>query len=150
MHVGGSARLVLRVGSLLLVGAALAGVWELLASQAPGSPLYIGMLPAPIERLRTDAERFGMLLWLAGLALGDRALPRRMGALLGSGSLLVLASGAYAAMTGMNGVQLHDLRADAVWVFLGKQLGRALLLTGLAMIGWRVLGPTRDPRESVR
>src|ERR1700712_1427192 len=41
---------VLRLGGALLLIAASAGAWEVLASQAPGSPLYLGVLPGPIER----------------------------------------------------------------------------------------------------
>jgi len=124
-----------------MVIAGLAGTWEWLAGQAPGSPLYIGMLPAPIERLRADAFDFGALLMIGGLVLGRRALPRRVLWWLGLGALLLLVSGLYAAATGMPGVQLRDLRPDATWVFFGKALGRGLSLLGLADLGWRVLGP---------
>jgi hypothetical protein len=137
---GASARAVLRIGGCVLAAAALAGAWEWLAGQAPGSPLYIGMLPSPIERLRAEAFDFGTVVLIAGLLLGPRVLPRRVLIWLGLGALLILVSGLYAATTGMPGVQLRDLRPDATWVFAGKALGRGLTVLGLAEIGWRVLG----------
>jgi hypothetical protein len=130
----GSARVVLQLGGALLLSAAVVGIWEMLASQAPGSPLYLGQLPGPIERLRHETFDFGVLLLLAGLLLGERALPRRTLIALGAGSLLVLAAGLYAASTGMLGLQLTDLRPDATWLFMGKLLGRGLLCAGLCEI----------------
>jgi hypothetical protein len=62
MQVGQSARTVLRLGCGVLLSAALAGVWETLASQAPGGALYIGMLPGPIQLLRETAVIWGLLL----------------------------------------------------------------------------------------
>ena len=57
--------------------AALASVWELLALQAPGSPLYLGMLPGPVTSLRELATMIGLLLFGAGAlmpwAFGGRA-----------------------------------------------------------------------------
>lgn len=130
----------MRIGGCVLIAAGLLGTWEWLAGQAPGTPLYIGMLPAPIERLQSDAFEFGTLVLVAGLMVGERTLPRRVGWWLALGAALLLASGLYAAVTGMPGVQLRDLRPDATWVFFGKLVGRGLLALGLADIGWRVLG----------
>lgn len=134
-----SARVVLRLGGALLLAAGAAGVWELLASQAPGTPLYLGVLPGPVERLRHDTFDFGVLLSIAGLLLRDHALPRRVLIGLGLGALLVLVAGVYAAAAGMPGVQMIDLRADAPWLFGAKVLGRALLIAGLLWIGWTTL-----------
>jgi hypothetical protein len=134
-----SARVVLRLAGALLLAAAAAGVWELLASQAPGTPLYLGILPAPVERLRHDSFDFGVLLAIAGLVLGEREVPRRVLLWLGLGSVLMLLAGLYAAATGMPGVQIIDLRADAPWLFGAKVLGRALLIAGLINIGWAAL-----------
>ena len=135
-----NARLVvLRLGALLLLIAASAGAWEVLASQAPGSPLYLGVLPGPIERLRHEAFDFGVLIVIAGLLLGDRSLPRRVLLWLAIGALLTLAACFYAAITGMTGVQMTDLRPDAGWLFGTKLLGRALLCAGLGSIGLRTL-----------
>jgi len=134
-----SARVVLRLAGALLLAAAVAGLWELLASQAPGTPLYLGVLPAPVERLRHDTFDFGVLLAIAGLLLGERAVSRRVLICLGAGSVLVLLAGVYAAAAGMPGVQIIDLRADAPWLFGAKVLGRALLIGGLLSIGRSVL-----------
>ena len=134
-----SARVVLRLAGALLLAAAAAGVWELLASQAPGTPLYLGVLPAPVERLRHDSFDFGVVLALAGLILGEREVPRRVLVWLGAGSVLVLVAGVYAAASGMPGVQITDLRADAPWLFGAKVLGRGLLIAGLMSIGWTAL-----------
>src|SRR5262245_738295 len=134
-----STRVVLRLGGALLLAAAAAGLWEVLASQAPGSPLYLGVLPSPIERLRNEAFDFGALLLIAGLLLGSREVPRRVLIWLGAGALLVVAAGLYAAANGMTGVQMTDLRPDAPWLFGGKLLGRALLCAGLLNIALRTL-----------
>jgi hypothetical protein len=137
MHPGESARTVLRLGSFVFGVAVLAGLWEMLADQAPGSPLFVGMLPAPIERLRSDALIFGMLLWLGAFSLGEQTLADRVLACLWVGGVMLLGSELYAAMNGMPGMQLQDLRADAPWVFFGKLIGRGLLVVGLVEIAWR-------------
>jgi hypothetical protein len=136
---------VLRLGSALLLVAAAAGLWEVLASQAPGSVLYLGVLPAPVERLRAEAFDFGVLLLIAGLWLGERDVPRRVLVWLGVGSVLVVLAGLYAAATGMTGMQMIDLRPDATWLFGGKLLGRGLLCAGLASIAWKQLAPGLPP-----
>ncbi|HET8936262.1 MAG TPA: hypothetical protein VFN67_22620 [Polyangiales bacterium] len=135
----GSARMVLRLGGALLLTATAVGVWEVLASQAPGSILYVGVLPGPVERLRNETFDFGVVILIAGLLLGDREVPRRVIVWLALGSVLVVFAGLYAALTGMTGVQMTDLRPDATWLFAGKLLGRGLLCAGLANIGWKTL-----------
>jgi hypothetical protein len=131
--------MVLRLGGALLLTAAGVGVWEVLASQAPGSILYVGVLPGPVERLRSETFDFGVVILIAGLLLGDREVPRRVLVWLALGSVLVIFAGLYAALTGMTGVQMTDLRPDATWLFAGKLLGRGLLCAGLASIGWKTL-----------
>lgn len=134
------ARAVLRLGGCVLAAAAAAGVWEVLASQAPGSMLYLGVLPGPIERLRREAFDVAVLLLIGGLLLGDRALPRPFLTGLQAGAGLVLCAGLYAAAAGMTGVQMtDDLRPDAGWVFGGKMLGRALLSAGFLGLGHQAL-----------
>lgn len=133
------ARAVLCLGAAALSVGAATGLWELLASQAPGTPLYLGMLPGPIERLRREAFDVGILLWIATLLLGDRDLPRRVLAWWTAGTFLVLGTGLYAAACGMTGVQMSDLRPDASWVFWGKLLGRGLLFAGFVALLLRVL-----------
>jgi hypothetical protein len=116
--------------------AALAGAWETLASQAPGTSLYIGVLPGPVERLRETAFEFGVLLVMAGLLLRDQSLAAGAAWALAVGTFLALATAMYAALTGMLGVQLFDLRADAPWLFALKFIGRAALCGGLARAAW--------------
>lgn len=135
----GSARWIVGLGCGVLGVAALAGAWETLASQVPGSPLYIGMLPGPIERLRETAVDFGVLLVLAGLLLREQSVGARATWTLATGTFLALATALYAALTGMLGVQLYDLRADAPWLFAFKFIGRALLCAGLAECAWLAL-----------
>jgi hypothetical protein len=144
MQVGDSARTVLRLGCYVLGFAGLAGVWETLASQAPGSPLYIGVLPGPVESLREIALELGGLLLLAGMLLGERALPKRTLWLIGVGLLLTLVSATYAAAVGMHAVQVRDLRPEAIWLFLAKFLGRGLVCAGLVEIAVRALGQSRS------
>jgi hypothetical protein len=136
-----SARLVvLRLGAVLLLIAAIAGAWEILASQAPGSPLYLGVLPGPVERLRHEAFDFGMLVMLAGVLLRERDnVPRRVLLWLAIGAGLTLSACLYASLTGMTGVQMADLRPDAGWLFGTKLLGRALLCAGLLSIAFQTL-----------
>ncbi|HEY2736478.1 MAG TPA: hypothetical protein VGI70_20905 [Polyangiales bacterium] len=139
MQVGESARTVLRLGCGVLVFGALAGAWETLASQAPGSALYIGMLPGPIELLRETALTWGLLITLAGVLLAERSLSGRWFAALYSGVAMTLGAGLYGAATGMHGVQASDLRLDATWLFLVKHLGRLTLLICLLAIARRSL-----------
>ena len=145
MQVSESARAVLRLGTGVLVSAALAGVWETLASQAPGSPLYIGMLPGPVALLREAAFDWGVSIVLAGLLLGTRAQPRKWFIALQAGVLLTLGSALYAAASGMHGVQARDLRPDATWLFAIKYAGRGLLGVCLLDLARRGLATPRRP-----
>jgi hypothetical protein len=143
MQVGQSARTVLRLGCGVLVFGAFAGAWETLASQAPGSPLYIGMLPGPVELLRETAITWGLLITLAGILLADRSLSRRWFAALFAGVLLTLGAALYGAATGMHGVQATDLRLDATWLFVAKHVGRLTLSVCLVEIARRALSRAR-------
>jgi hypothetical protein len=58
---------------------------------------------------------------------------------LAIGAGLSLCACLYAALTGMTGVQMADLRPDAGWLFGTKLLGRGLLCAGLASIAFRAL-----------
>ncbi|HEX7481677.1 MAG TPA: hypothetical protein VF331_27980 [Polyangiales bacterium] len=132
-----SARATLRLASLALLLAAAAGVWEVLATQAPGSPLYLGMLPGPVQALRETALVLGLLVFAAACLLPelhklDQAFePKALLAALHVGVVLALGAGVYGACTGMRGTQLFDLRPDASALFLTKHLG--LVLTGAAL-----------------
>jgi hypothetical protein len=145
MQVGKSGRTVVRLGCGVLVLAALAGAWETLASQSPGSPLYIGMLPGPIELLRETALTWGLLVVVVGLLLADRSLAPRWFWLLHVGAALTLGSAIYAAATGMHGVQARDLRPDATALFVIKYLGRGLLAACLFAIARQALAHPRPP-----
>jgi hypothetical protein len=144
MQVSESARAVLRLGTGVLVLAAAAGVWETLASQAPGSPLYIGVLPGPVELLREAAFQWGVLIVLAGLCLGERAWPRSLFIALQVAVALTLGSAIYAAASGMHGIQARDLRPDAMWLFVIKFSGRAGLTACLVDLARRGLARRRS------
>jgi hypothetical protein len=131
MQASDSARTVLRLGCCVLGFAALAGIWETFASQAP------------VAALRETALQFGALLVLAGLLLGERTLPARWLWCLWLGLLLTLGSASYAAATGMHAVQVRDLRPEAIWLFIAKFIGRGLLCACLIEIAWRVLARRR-------
>jgi hypothetical protein len=158
MSVGECGKATVRLGVASLMIAALVSVWELLALQAPGSPLYIGMLPGPITSLRELSTVIGLVLVAAGLispwTSGGRGGSRALVAMLFAGTLLALGAQAYGALQGMNGVQLADMRPDALPLFVLKQGGLALLMAALLELGRRVLIeppalPTRqlDPGE---
>jgi hypothetical protein len=142
MGTGPSARAVIRLGVCVLFVAAVAGVWELLALQAPGSPLYLAALPGPVSALRELAMNLGLLLLAAGLLApwaATRGEPKGLVLALHAGALLGLGAQLYCALTGMYGVQLYDLRPDAKAAFALKYGG--LLLFGLSLLelGRRVL-----------
>jgi hypothetical protein len=143
MLQGACAKATVRLGVIALMVAGLAGVWELVALQAPGSPLYIGMLPGPITSLRELSTAIGVLLVVGGLimpwAQNGRGEPRALVRVLYVGTALALAAQLYGAAQGMNGVQLGDLRPDALPLFVLKQGGLALLLGALLELGRRVL-----------
>lgn len=138
MQLPESTRVVLRLAVIVLCVAAGAGVWEMLASQAPGSPLWIGMLPGPIESLRETATLLGLLL-LAASWLVSAALPRALEFALHATVALTLLAALYGAATGMHGVQAVDLRSDAVVLFAAKVAGKLGVATCLLLIASRAL-----------
>jgi len=112
------------MAALLL--AALAGGWEVLARQAPGSVLYLGVMPEPIAALRELATTLGLLLFVAGLLMRwafAGSPPRWVALALYGGALLALLAQTYGAARGMYGIQLQDLRADALPLFVAKHVG---------------------------
>jgi len=157
MSIGECGTATVRLGVVALMIAALASVWELVALQASGSPLYIGMLPGPVTSLRELSTVIGLLLCGAGITMpwasGGRGEPRVLVRMLQVGTVLVLGAQAYGATQGMNGVQLGDLRPDAMPLFVLKQGGLALLLAALLELGRRLLvqpppaGRQLDPGE---
>ncbi len=131
------ARVLLRAAFTLLVIAAGTSLWATLARQAPGSPLYLGMLPGPIEALRDSALWIGLVFlgvayWLPALAQGNAAL-----ILVGVacvGALLELGAGLYAAIHGLHAIQLKDPRPDVGPIVALKYAGQALLALTLLEI----------------
>jgi hypothetical protein len=135
----------IKLGVLTLAAALLAGAWEVIALQVPGSPLYIGVLPGPIGALRELCVTLGLLALAAG-ALVPRAYesssPRaaRIASLLiTSGVALAITAQAYGAANGMHGAQVSDLRADARMVFFVRHGGLLLFALGWLDLGIRVL-----------
>jgi hypothetical protein len=129
---------------LALIAAGLSGAWELLALQAPGTSLYIGMLPGPIASLRELAFAIGALLVLAALAMphastAARVPLRALVALLYAGAVLSLGAQLYGALRGMTGTQIVDMRPDALPVFVARQGGLFLLSAALLELARRVL-----------
>lgn len=139
MQASESSRVLLRLAVFVLCFAAAAGVWEVLASQAPGSPLSIGMLPGPIEMLRETALVLGLLLVSAGLLVRERGLARWLVVALHVAVAVTLLAAVYGALTGMHGVQARDLRPDATPLFVVKYLGRFGVAACLFAIGRRAL-----------
>ncbi len=135
----------LKLGVLTLGASLIAGGWELLALQVPGSPLYIGVLPGPIGGLRELCVTLGLLALAAsavfpGAYEGAGGLrPRVVSAVITAGVALAISAQAYAAANGMHGVQASDLRADARVVFFVRHGGLLLFAMGWLDLGWRVL-----------
>lgn len=138
MQASESARSLLRLAVFVLCVAAGAGVWEVLASQAPGSPLWIGMLPGPIEMLRQAATVVGLLLLAAGCLVREQ-LPRALSIALHVAVVVTLLAALYGALMGMHGVQAIDLRSDATPLFIAKYAGRLGLAACLFLIARRAL-----------
>ena len=148
MHDDPERRHLLRAGLLLLAAAALAGAIELLALQAPGSPLYLGVLPGPLGEVRVLALALG-LVRLASDVLSARAaepLPKALTRLLSSSAALAVLAQAYGAAQGMYGLQVKDLRADALPLFLLKYAALLAFTVGYGLLGARALrGPSATP-----
>ena len=139
MQASESSRVLLRLAVCVLCVAAGAGVWEVLASQAPGSPLWIGMLPGPIEMLREAAVVAGLLLLAASCLVRELSLSRALLIALHVAVVVTLLAALYGALTGMHGVQAIDLRPDAVPLFIAKYAGRLGVAACLLLIVRRVL-----------
>ena len=139
MQASESSRVLLRLAVFVLCAAAGAGVWEVLASQAPGSPLSIGMLPGPIEMLRETAVVLGLLLLAASVLVRERGVARGVVVALHLAVAITLLAAVYGALLGMHGVQARDLRPDATPLFVVKYLGRLGVAACLFAIGRRAL-----------
>src|SRR5688500_3971173 len=123
MKIGPSARAFVRLGVVLLLVAAGAGIWEMLSLQAPGSAGHAGMLSGPIGTLRTTATAVALVLfaaaWLMPWAAPDRE-PRVLVIAVHVGVVILVLTLAYGATTGMYGVQIDDLRDDSRWLFRAR------------------------------
>lgn len=137
-----SARALVRLAVALLVLGALAGVWEMLASQSPYSPWRFGVLPEPVAQLRNTAVTLGLLLvaaaWLLPFAAPGEE-PTYLVVALYIGSLVTLAAMTYGAATGMMGIQIDDPRLDARALLATRLTGEGILLLCLLDFARRVM-----------
>jgi hypothetical protein len=126
-----SARALLRAALTLLLVASGASLWAVLARQAPGSPLYLGMLPGPIDAVRNSAALLGVgflgASWLLPKVANERA-SWWLVIVACAGAGLDVGAGLYAAVQGLHAVQLVDPRPDIGPIVTLKYLGQALLL----------------------
>lgn len=135
----------IRVGVLILGAALGASIWELIAVQAPGSELYIGVLPGPVAALRELCVTLALLTLAAGALLpraygpSTEARAALASAALAAGAALAIAGQTYGAAHGMHGAQMSDLWADARAVFFVRHAGLTLFALGWLDLGWGVL-----------
>ena len=142
MRITATTHALLRLAFALLVVALFAAGWELLARQSPGSSLFLGMLPGPVEALRELATVSGLALLATSPfaeAASARGEPRLLLFLLYAGAAVGFGASLYAAATGMHAVQLGDPRPDALPVFLAKHGGLGLFFGCLLEIGRRAV-----------
>ncbi|MFW6050392.1 MAG: hypothetical protein ACODAU_04415 [Myxococcota bacterium] len=141
MKLRPSARALVRLAVALLIGGALAGGWEILASQSPYSPWRIGVLPDPVGQLRHTCVVLALLLfagaWLVPWAAPDEE-PTYLVVSLHIGALLTVGAMAYGAAHGMMGLQIDDLRTDARAVFAARATGHGILFLCLLDYARRV------------
>jgi len=142
MGMGPCAKTTVRVGVILLIIAALASVWELLASQVPDSPFHIGLLPGPVASLRSSATILGLGMlaaaWLMPWASNAQE-PRILMGIAFLGALMIISASIYGALHGMYGLQFLDPRPDATLVALVKYFGQLLVGGCLLEFSRRIL-----------
>jgi hypothetical protein len=145
-----SARVLVRLAVVLLLIAAGAGIWEILASQSPTSPYHIGVLPGPVSQFRNTSTILALVTfatawlmpWLAGARRETIDAVREPWLLVGLyhlGVLVTVGSFAYGATTGMHGVQIEDPRPDSQWLFGIRLVGYATLGLCLLDVARRIL-----------
>lgn len=119
----------------LLVVAAASSVWALLANQAPGSPVYLGVLAGPIEGVRDSAAILGLVFLAVAPLLPQLAHGRAASVLVAVaciGATLHVGAGIYAAAHGLHAIQFKDPRSDVAPLVMLKYTGQALL--GLCLL----------------
>lgn len=131
MELRSTAKLLVGLAAgVLLVGLG-SGVWELLAAQAPFTPLHTGTLSAPVRQLRQTCFTLSLLYfaaaWLLPLYAPDKE-PRVLAAVLVTGTSITLVAMIWAASVGMMGLQAFDPRSDARALFYVRVTGQGLLL----------------------
>lgn len=135
MELRPTARAFVRLGVALLVVAAGAGVWEMLAMQVPSAEYRVGVLPGPIGQLREMGSVLGLacvgLAWLVPFVAKDRE-PWALCIALHAGAVITLGAMIYGATTGMYGVQIWDPRPDSQALFIVRWTGQAIL--GLCLL----------------
>jgi len=135
-------RWFLRLGALTLLVGLAAGIFELMATQAPYTPLHFGVLAAPFTQLRSSAFWLSLFAcvcaWLRPKLGSEREVWILFG-LLSAGSVLSLGAMAWAAGEGMMAIQVFDPRPGARWFALVRLLGQGLVLFGGLMVARRLL-----------
>lgn len=131
MELRSTAKLLVGLGSGVLVVGLGSGVWELLASQAPFTPLHTGTLAAPVSQLRETSFTLSLLLfaaaWLLPFYAPDEE-PKVLAALALAGTVVTMVAMIWAASVGMMGLQAFDPRGDARALFYTRATGQGLLL----------------------
>jgi len=138
-----TSRWFLRLGALTLVAGLVAGVFELMATQAPYTPLHFGVLAAPFAQLRASG------LWLSLFAFVAAGLRPRLGerepwilfGLYALGTLMSLSAMAWAAAQGMMAIQVFDPRPGAGWIAITRLAGQGLILLAAVDACRRLLRP---------
>jgi len=135
-------RWFLRLGALTLLIGLGAGVFELMATQAPYTPLHFGVLAAPFSQLRGAAFWLGLFAfvcaWLRPRLGSERASWILFG-LVSAGSVLSLSAMAWAAAEGMMAIQVFDPRPGAGWLAIVRLLGQGLVLIAALDVARRLL-----------
>lgn len=117
----------LRLARLATLGwavAALGKAWAFVAEQSPSSPLYVGMLPGPIDSLAQTGFWLGTVCWVSVWAvprLFPDGSPRWWVPSMHVGVFTMLVAAGYAAARGVHGVQVFDPRVQAQ-VVVGMRL----------------------------
>lgn len=134
-------RALVRLAVVVLCVGAAAAVWELLASQAPGSTYHAGVLPGPVGQLRGTACVIALSLlcaaWLKPWWSPTRE-PWWLVAIAGMGAALMLSAIAYGATRGLYGIQLDDPRPVSRQLAYFRGTGMALLGISLLEVARRL------------